>query len=488
MIKFGTDGWRAVISEEFTIENVRVVAQAIADYVRETAEEAKPAGGGPVHAESGPADGSAVVRPVIAIGYDTRFLSDRYARECAQVLAANGIKALLADRVTSTPALSFVVKNRRAAGGIMITASHNPYEYNGIKYKAAYGGSALPEIIARIEPLVGKREPRRLALEEGLAQGTIEYFNGEAEYVNQLRSLVNLKKIAQAGLKIVIDPMHGAGAGIIKRLLAAEGLEVTEIRSAHNPLFGGVNPEPIKPNLKLLAETVTASGFQAGFATDGDADRVGAVDENGQFVNSHVIYALLLRYLITERKWTGGAVKTFSTSQMIDRLAAKYRIPVFETPIGFKYICELFLKEDILLGGEESGGIGFKNHIPERDGMLCSLLLMEIMAAYGKPLSQIIDEMMREIGYHFYDRVDLHLEPVVKDQVMKDLRSKPPQSFAGVRVKEILTLDGIKFILEDGGWILFRASGTEPVVRVYVEAGSKERVQTVLAEGIGLLG
>ncbi|MDA8235879.1 MAG: phosphoglucomutase/phosphomannomutase family protein [Clostridia bacterium] len=461
MIKFGTDGWRAVISDDFTFENVRVVAQAIAEYVKENAEG----------------------QPLIAIGYDTRFLSDKYAQECAKVLAANGIKVLLSDRVTPTPALSFAVKSRQATGGIMVTASHNPYQYNGIKYKAGYGGSALPDIISQIEERLHRQQPKVVALEEVAAQGLIQYFNGEEEYCQQIRSLVDLKKIAQAGHRVVIDPMHGAGAGFIKRLLAEEGMEVIEVRGEQNPLFGGVNPEPIRQNLQALVDVVGKENAQAGFATDGDADRVGAVDANGEFVNSHIIYALLLRYLITERKWSGGVVKTFSTSQMIDKLAAKYGIPVFETPIGFKYICELFLKEDILLGGEESGGIGFKNHIPERDGILSSLLLMEIMATYGKSLVEIIDELMQEIGYHYYDRVDLHLKPEVKDKAMAALKENPPQEFAGVKVKEVLTLDGIKFMLEDGSWILFRASGTEPVVRVYVEAGNGQAVTRILKEG-----
>lgn len=467
MIKFGTDGWRAVISEEFTFANVRVVAQAIADYVLETTTDR---------------------RPVIAIGYDTRFLSDLYAQECALVLAANGIQVLLADSVTPTPALSFAVRNRKAAGGIMVTASHNPYRYNGIKYKAAYGGSALPAIISDIESKLGVREPVNMPLEKALAEGRVQYFNCQEEYFRQIRSLVDLQKIARAGLKVVIDPMHGAGAGYIKKLLAAEGLEVCEIRGDKNPLFGGVNPEPIRNNLKALVDAVGREKAAAGFATDGDADRVGAVGANGDFINSHVIYALLLRYLVGVRKWSGGVVKTFSTSRMIDKLAHQYNLPAFETPIGFKYICELFLKEDILLGGEESGGIGFKNHIPERDGILSSLLLMEIMAEYGKSLDEIIDEMMREIGYHCYDRVDLHLSPEAKEKALGILGSCRPEKFGGIGVAEILTLDGVKFMLEDGSWILFRASGTEPVIRIYAESADMDRVQYLLNEGRQMLG
>ncbi|HEX3032372.1 MAG TPA: phosphoglucomutase/phosphomannomutase family protein [Bacillota bacterium] len=461
MIKFGTDGWRAVISEEFTFANVQVVAQAIADYITMTEQGC----------------------PVVVIGYDTRFLSDAYGAECARVLAANGIKVLLSDRVIPTPALSFAVKNRQAAGGIMVTASHNPYQYNGIKYKAAYGGSALPDIIKGIEAKLHENTPKVMTLAEGLAKGLIEYFNGEEEYSIQINSLVDLDKIAAAGARVVIDPMYGAGAGFIRRLLAEKGLAVSEIRGEHNPLFGGVNPEPIGPNLKGLVAEVGACKAVAGFATDGDADRVGAVDASGQFVNSHIIYALLLRYLVTQRHWSGGVVKTFSTSLMIDKLAARYGLKVFETPIGFKYICELFLKEDILLGGEESGGIGFKNHVPERDGILCSLMLMEIMAVSGKSLAELVEDLMQEIGWHYYDRVDLHLSPEVKAKGMEQLGASLPSAFAGLKVSEVQTLDGIKFVLEESSWILFRASGTEPVVRIYAESGDLQVVQRLLQEG-----
>lgn len=463
MIKFGTDGWRAVISEDFTFQNVRLVAQAIARYVLDT-------------------EGS---QARVVIGYDTRFLSDKYARECAQVLAANSIQVFLAAGVTPTPALSYAVKARQAAGGIMITASHNPCQYNGIKYKAAYGGSALPGMIAEIESCLHREAPKNIGFTEALEQRLIEICDFKEDYFQQLRSIVDLRKIVDAGQKVVIDPMHGAGAGYIRELLGPEGMQVIEIRGNLDPCFGGVNPEPIRNNLQALVDRVVAEKAAAGFATDGDADRVGAVDSKGRFVNSHVIYALFLRYLFKEKKWTGGVVKTFSTSQMIDKLARLYSIPVYETPIGFKYICELFLQEDILLGGEESGGIGFKNHIPERDGILASLLLMELMAAYKLPLNKIIDQMMQEIGRHYYDRLDLHISSTVKSQVMEALLKSPPKLLAAQRVREVQTLDGLKLMLEDGGWLLFRASGTEPVVRIYAEAGSSRAVAGLLAAGRG---
>lgn len=461
MITFGTDGWRSIISDDFTFHNVRVVAQAIAGYVGETA-------------------GSTAV---VVIGYDTRFLSDQYAEECAKVLAANRIHVLLAAGVTPTPVLSYAVKVHRAAGGIMITASHNPYKYNGIKYKAAFGGPALPGMVAAIESYLYREAPKTISLAEAVEQRMVRFCDFKEDYCRQLRSVVDLRKIVDSGQRIVIDPMHGAGAGYIKELLSAAGMQVTEIRGDRDPLFGGVNPEPIQKNLQALVDRVVLDKAAAGFATDGDADRVGAVDANGQFINSHVIYALLLQYLINKKGWTGGVVKTFSTSQMIDKLARKYDIPVYETPIGFKYICELFLSEDILLGGEESGGIGFKNHIPERDGILASLLLMEIMAVYNLPLHEIVDQMMQEIGYHYYDRLDLHVEHAAQKGVMESLRSKPPALLAGHKVSEVLTLDGIKFMLEGSNWLLVRASGTEPVVRIYAEAGNSETVRALLAAG-----
>lgn len=461
MIKFGTDGWRAVISEDFTFQNVRLAAQAIAGYVLDTEDS----------------------QARIVIGYDTRFLSDKYAQECAKVLAANNIHVLLAADVTPTPALSYAIKARQAAGGIMITASHNPYQYNGIKYKASYGGSALPSIIAEVELRLHRETPKTIEFTQAMEQNLIEFCDFKGDYFRQLRKVVDLQKIIESGQRVVIDPMHGAGIGYIKELLGLEGMQVIEIRGDRDPCFGGVNPEPIKKNLQVLIEKVVIEKAAAGFATDGDADRVGAVDGTGSFINSHVIYALLLRYLINEKKWTGGVVKTFSTSQMIDKLARKYNIPVYETPIGFKYICELFLKEDILLGGEESGGIGFKNHIPERDGILASLLLMELMAAYKMPLRKIIDHMMQEIGRYDYDRLDLNIVPAIKDKVMKSLQNSPPRLLAGKKVSEVQTLDGIKLLLEGDSWVLFRASGTEPVVRIYAEAESSDTVARLLAAG-----
>lgn len=461
VIKFGTDGWRAVTGNGFTMKNVRIVAQAIADCILAAEKDA-----------------------VIAVGYDTRFMSDVFARECALVLAANGIKVLLSETVTPTPVLSHLVKYRQATGGIVFTASHNPYQYNGIKYKAGYGGPALPGIICGIEDRLYCSEPKTVDFDEVRKTGLIECLNGEWDYICQLRSLVDIDKINTSLPKVIIDPMHGAGAGLIPKILGAGGTQIREIRANRDVLFGGVNPEPISHNLQVLSQVVREVKAQAGLATDGDADRIGAVDANGEFVNAHSIFALILRYLVKKRGLSGGVAKTFSTSRMIDKLAAKHNLPVTETPIGFKYICELFLSEDILIGGEESGGIGFKNHIPERDGILCILLVMEIMAEYKITLNELVNELMQEIGYHYYDRADLHLAAGNQRTRLQEMLTNGPPDFAGMKVEEVLTLDGTKLVFGDGSWILFRASGTEPVIRVYTEADSPEKVDKLLQAGV----
>lgn len=460
-IEFGTDGWRGVISDDFTFENVRIVAQAIADYVLSVGK-----------GEQG-----------LVIGYDTRFLSSSYAEESARVVAANGIKVYLTDNVTPTPVVSHAVVNLGTAGAIMVTASHNPPHWNGIKFKADFGGSALPSIIKEIEKFLYQHPVKQLGFTEAVQEGLVVKFNPDQAYFDHLTKLVDLKAIAQAGLNVVIDPMYGAGRGYLKRLLAKHGMEVTEIRGEDNPGFGGISPEPIDKNLKALKEAIKQVKAQVGLATDGDGDRVGAIDQNGEFINSHQIYALFLRHLIEKRGWTGGVVKTFSTTQMIDKLAQKYQLKVFETPIGFKYICELFLTEDILLGGEESGGIGFKNHLPERDGILSSLFLLEIMAVYGQTLGEILEGLMADIGVHCYDRVDLHISEEQKKRAMANLKETAPAEMAGCKVCQKETLDGIKFVMDNGSWLLFRASGTEPVVRIYAEGPSKEEVAKLLKFG-----
>lgn len=464
-IKFGTDGWRAVISRDFTFENVAIVAQAIADYVLSQNK----------------------YHQGLIIGYDSRFLSREYAEECAKVICGNGIKVYLTNKITPTPVVSYAVKHLNTAGGIMVTASHNPPKYNGVKFKAAYGGSALPDIIADIEKYLFRNRVKMDELDSAKAQGLLEYFDADQMYFGHIKSLVNFELIKSLDSRIIVDPMHGAGSGYVKRLLQEVGVECIEIRGEHNPGFGGINPEPIDKNLGALIDAVKSHNAHVGLATDGDADRIGAIDATGDFISSHQIYALLLRHLIENRGWSGGVVKTFSTTQMIDKLVNKYGIKAFETPIGFKYICELFLCEDILIGGEESGGIGIKNHIPERDGILISLLLLEIMATYQQTLGEIIKDLMDEIGFYYYDRIDLHISMDKIEKLMNELKSNSIDSIANTRVAKVQTLDGVKFIMNDDSWLLFRASGTEPVVRVYCEADCPEKVQQYLEFGRDIL-
>lgn len=459
VIRFGTDGWRAVIAQDFTFDNVRRVARGLAEAWRESRDE------GPV-----------------MVGFDTRFLSDRFARAAAEVMASEGFQVILADRPCSSPAISWSVREHVALGAIMLTASHNPPEYNGFKIKAGYGGSASPELTARIEAALTRELPLRSAGAEPLAT-----FDPTLGYFRQLARLVDLDAIARAGLHVLVDAMHGAGAGYLGALLAQAGMTVTELHAERDPSFGGINPEPIAPNLQelrhLTAEAARRHPLTVGLAFDGDADRIGAVGASGAFINSHQILSLILEHLAEIKGWRGGVVRTFSTSQLVLKLAESYGLPCFETPIGFKYICDLMLREEILVGGEESGGIGIPRHLPERDGVLCGLLLLEIMATRGATLDSLIDRLEDRFGPHRYDRIDLHLaDHAAKDRALASLLQRPPAQWAGLPVISLETLDGLKFRM-DGAWLMFRASGTEPLLRIYAEAPTMEQVQALLDEG-----
>lgn len=461
-IRFGTDGWRAIISDEFTFRNVRVVAGAIADYF----------------AESGAQDKGVVV------GFDTRFLSGNYAREIADVLASHGIPVYLSSTAAPTPAKSLATRELGTAGGVMVTASHNPPEYNGIKIKGPYGGSATPDVVAEIERLLAARL-QSSASDGALApcpnlSSQITEFDPKPRYFESLRSLVDVDTITRSGIHVVVDSMHGAGSGYLSQFFGEHSDVVTEIRDSVNPSFGGVNPEPIMANLAALRDAVLETSAMAGFATDGDADRVGAIDDTGSYVDSHRVFALLLRHLVTNRGLQGKVVKTFSTTKMIDILAGKYRLSLEETPIGFKYVCNLMLRDDVLMGGEESGGFGIKGHIPERDGILCTLLLMEILALSGQSLSSLVRGLMHEVGEHHYGRVDHHISRDKVTSTMRRLTAVPPTNLAGQAVVRVETLDGLKFSMADGSWLLFRPSGTEPLLRVYAEAPSPTQVEDLL--------
>ena len=476
-IHFGTDGWRGVISDTFTFHNLRRISQAIADAV---ASEEWLNG-----VMSGPKPDS----KRMVVGFDTRFLSDRYAAEAARVLAANGYKVYLTTADVPTPSVSYTVRHLGAIAGIMITASHNAPRYNGVKLKAAQGYSAAREQCRRVEVYLSDNEsrgrgPNLMDFEQARTEGLIERINPTPAYYDHLRQLIDFDKIADNPQHIVVDSMYGSGRGQIRGILQGTGCEVFEVRGEMNPGFGGIHPEPIGHYLGALAGAIAAGHGQLGLATDGDADRLGAMDGRGQFVDPHRIMALSLKYLFEKRGFRGKVVKTVSTTQMINRLAEKYGLEVIETPVGFNYIAEWMLQDDVLIGGEESGGISFKGHIPEGDGILMGLLLTEMVAESGAPLDEMVADLLAEVGPAHYKRVDLRLaRPIVKEQMVNQLAEDAPSSIGGVEISSVNTMDGAKYLLADDSWLLIRPSGTEPVLRVYAEARDPEQVSRLLKFG-----
>jgi phosphomannomutase len=460
VVKFGTDGWRGIIADDFTYANVRVAAAAIANYV--LAHEDAAAG--------------------VCIGYDTRFGSKSFAKVVAEVLAGAGIPVALAVEITPTPALSYAVRGRKAAGGVMITSSHNPAEWNGVKYKASYGGSGKPSIIAAIEGYLEKPLPKA-------AKAAIEEVDFNPEYIAAIAKFVDLDAIKASGYKFLVDVMYGAGRGVLAGIFTRAGIPFVEIRSEINPLFPGINPEPILPHIKATQEAVVAERCDAGLVTDGDADRIGSVDEHGNVVDAHKIFAVLLKWLLERKKWPGDVTRAFNTTKMLDRICAKYGRRLHEHGIGFKYVCDLMLEQEILIGGEESGGVGISRHLPERDGLLNSLLLANVMADEKKTLGQLVAALQEEFGEHQYGRVDMHINEELKQSAIARAKAGVGD-FAGMKVLRVETLDGIKFFLENPGcagkpnaaetWLLLRASGTEPLLRVYCESCSVESVARVL--------
>lgn len=480
-IHFGTDGWRGVISDTFTFHNLRLVSQAIADAVAsedwlngETVGGAQPD------------------RKRMVVGFDTRFLSDRYAVEAARVLTANGYHVSLTMADVPTPTLSHAVKQLGAIAGIMITASHNAPRYNGVKLKATYGGSALPEQCRRVEVYLNDNEargrgPNLMDFEQSRSAGLLERFNPTQAYYEHLRNLIDFDAITDQPVRVVVDSMFGSGRGLIKGILQGTGCEVLEVRSEMNPGFGGIHPEPIARYLGALAGGIAAGHGQLGLATDGDADRIGAMDGRGQFVDPHRILALSLKYLVEQRGWRGKVVKTISTTQMINRLAEKYNLEVIETPVGFNHIADHILRDDVLIGGEESGGMTFRGHIPEGDGVLMGLLILEMVAALNAPLEELVSDLLMQVGPAHYARLDLRLaRPVSKARMVERLENQAPTSIGGVEVTSVSSLDGVKYVLGDDSWLLIRPSGTEPVLRVYAEAPEPGMVDALLAHGRSL--
>jgi phosphomannomutase len=460
MIKFGTDGWRGLIADDFTFDNVRRAAGGIAAYLV---------------GQENPAHG-------VFIGYDTRFLSPHAARVAADTIAEAGIPVRLTKDSVPTPSVSLAVKSQGAAGGVMITSSHNPWNWNGVKFKAKFGGSATPAIMKVIEEEVaagsmpkGKKAP-------------IEEVDLTTPYIAAICRFADLDLIAKAGFKFAVDPMYGSGRGVLAQIFQSREIQYVAIRQELNPLFPGINPEPIEPHVEMLRQTVLKQGCHAGLATDGDADRIGAIAEDGSFVDSHKCFAVLLRWVLERKKWSGDVVRAFNTTGMVDRIAAKHGRKLIECPIGFKYIADLMMEREIVVGGEESGGIGYSRYLPERDGILNCLLLANVMAEEKKPLGVLVADLQREYGPHYYGRRDLHIAEEIKQNAILRARAEGTKRLGRYSILKKEGLDGVKFFLDASNngngaepWVLFRASGTEPLLRVYVEAASPQLVGEILS-------
>src|SRR6516165_10375286 len=463
-IKFGTDGWRGIIGEDFTPQNARMVAYAIARYV--------------VRGED--------ARKGVLIGYDHRHNSHSVAAEVAEVISATAIPVWLADKPCPTPTISLLVRQRNAAGGIVVTASHNPHSWNGLKYKASYGSSALPSVVRQIEselagvmatgvpPLPGRKE-------------LIQPLEPVAPYLDTIEKLIDWQRLRDANLRFLADPMHGSAAGLLRELFSRNGVTCDEIRGTRDPYFGGVHPEPIEPHIEALRKAVLAGKFDAGLAADGDGDRIGAIDRDGSFVNPHQNFALMVWHLIGTRHLPGDIAKTFSVTKLIDKLAAKYGRKLHEVPIGFKYICELMLEQNILIGGEESGGIGTSLYLPERDATVSALFLAELVAWHGKSLGELLAALHAEFGEYHYGRVDLELKPGQKEKAIAHFSDGKVSHLVDFPVVQRENLDGIKLYLGEVGWVMVRASGTENVLRIYSETGKPETTSRVLTSVASLV-
>jgi phosphomannomutase len=472
-VHFGTDGWRGIVADDFTYANVRAVAQAVAWYL----------------------EGDA--RPVV-VGHDTRYSAELFAQEVARVLAANGRRVLLLDGPAPTQVSSWTVVARKAAGGVVVTASHNPPEFNGLKYKPDYGGSAPPEVVGELERLTARAQEqenehvRTMSFADAQAQGLVEIVDPRPAYIAQIGRMVDLPRLRNAGLRILHEAMHGSGAGYVKLLLDGGTTRVDELHADRNPGFGGMHPEPIEQYMPEAMAQMRRGGYDLGIANDGDADRVGIVDERGVFVNQLQVMSLLCMYLLEKRGERGALVRSLTTTGMVDKLAERFGVPVYELQVGFKYIGPKMTETDALIGGEESGGFGFRGHLPERDGVLAGLTMAQMIVDYGMPLSRILAHLEDLVGPHAYARHDIRLEreeyDARKREMYARIESDPPQVLAGARVVRRRSDDGFKFYLEDGSWVLVRFSGTEPLMRVYCEAPVRERVDELLAALESYLG
>jgi alpha-D-glucose phosphate-specific phosphoglucomutase len=469
-IKFGTDGWRGVIADDFTFANVRFCTQGVADYLKQ----------------------KGLASRAVYIGYDRRFASEYFAAAAAEVIAGNGIKAYLSPKAIPTPFVSFGVISKKTGGGIAITASHNPEKWNGFKFREGTGVSASSETAAEIEKHIANAvsvdKIHFIPLAQAMKEKFVEYLDLTPAYITSISKLIDLKFLQHANLKIAVDSMYGVGSGYFKTLLSGGTTQVTEINSERNPEFPGINPEPIAVNLQKLSSLVVGQKASVGLATDGDADRIGIIDENGHFLTQLQVFALLCLYLLEVRGERGALVRTITSTSMINRLGELYKVPVYETPVGFKYVAPVMLAQNALIGGEESGGYGFHGHIPERDAIPAGLYFLDFMVKTGKTPSQLLAYLYSKVGEHYYDRIDLHFTEGKRQTINNRVRDNAPKSIENIKVIKVDTQDGFRFILADNSWLLIRFSGTEPILRIYAETNTTERVKRLLQFGRELAG
>ena len=464
-IRFGTSGWRGILAEDFTFDNVRVVTQAIADHLKAYAD----------------------VSGGVVVGHDSRFMGQRFAHEAARILAGAGVKAWVCAETTPTPVIAHAILQKGACGGINFTASHNPSDYNGLKFSPASGGPALPETTADIEAranaMLGEICYREMRLDEAVRTGLVEEFDPRSEYVEAVRRQVDFQAIASGKLKVACDPMFGAGIGYVDKLLEEAGAEVTTIHNTNDPTFGGAPPDPGEAHLGRLSSLVADTPeISLGLATDGDADRYGIVDRDGQFIEPNYVLALLADYMIRVRGEKGALARSVATSHLLDRVAKHHGVELLETPVGFKYIGDYISQNRILIGGEESAGLTVRGHVPDKDGIVACLLVAEMVAVTGCSLVELLEDLYRRVGPCYTRRDNLHLNEE-QEESLSDRLSVLQDGLAGSRVKDVILVDGHKFVLEDGTWLLFRKSGTEPVVRIYGEADSEERLEELMEAG-----
>lgn len=459
-IRFGTSGWRAIIADEFTNDNVHLVTQAICAQLK----------------EGGFAKDSTVI-----VGYDTRFLGERFAEECVNEVAANGFRALRCTHAAPTPAISHAIRIKKAAGGINFTASHNPPEYNGIKFSTADGAPALPEVTKRVEALISDIQEGKV-LEPSVKPGTIEDYDPRPAYLEDLAKKINFEAITKAGASYAYDPLWGTGRGYLDKALREHGVEVETIHDWRDVLFGGRSPEPDSEHLDELREAMKRNNCALGLATDGDSDRFGVVDRDGTFITPNKLIALLFDYLVESRGWNLGVARSVATSHLVDRVAKDRGLPFYETPVGFKFIGELINQDKIVLGGEESAGLSIRGHYPEKDGLIACLLAAEAVAARSASLSEQLEELYKRVGRIESGRIGVRLTPEIAT-ALKEKLSQEPSDIVGRKILKINRTDGVKFIFEDGSWLLMRPSGTEPVVRVYAESESADELEVLLEQG-----